>query len=1064
MSDILSRYPVVFEDEETKQVLPHYDKASNQYYNNRNTHMASDNLQDAIDELHDKIGQSGQQTYTNCNVIKLEDCEGYENRFALDEIPTYNYSNPQTGTSYNKTQFDADEHNAELLQLAQDTSVFIQSVINTLNKGDILLFPNNKVFLIGCGEIGYLWGQRDTTITPEEFDAYPGKGTPQWYGLEIRRPVHIDLNGSTLKAAPYWYPHYIMIYIGRWRYAWEIDTDPISPAGSVFRNGTLLGAKSEISRVISLNSSWEHYKCLDVTCTITLEDLIVGDSIGDGLCVASHYDYANNPTIYFSNQGYLNVDTGKITTTTDNAFWCSGYNNINDFRYNYYNFELICRPYTGVNKSSYVDLARYYIDEKYTVSYYTAQSESSFIAGSCQKLRWGDKLTIPPAAKYFRISVDVDPDIVTQERPIPFQVIVVTIDIAYDSVVRRCNISNCGRDGITLSSAYNGLVENCIIRRCSQASIDIESLAYMDRAMVIKGLIADTVTNRTAYNGIISDSTISYVFIDGTNYILDNCDIKDLFVTAPERDFSHYNISVPRRLIKNSIIRNSIHSVYAIYENCIISGDFPIATYVNRSNGLHRNTFKNCIIKCTSILAGEYYNCEFVTRKENKGAPSDLLLNIYNDSQLEENKYDFVNCKFDINSISSFDNWLSDHTIASRVGVLLSIINCNFRITGDRGNQVDSDWLNGQGTNFGHCYIKDFVGNYIKITAQAGSNKTKFPIVFNLYNNTKIDNNIFEALGDVNAGKFIKIELNNLHYNNVHNVSIKNNTVLYFPNKVSGDSVFVFVKPINATNDITFDVSNNTFILLPISYKSVKSLPKEGSSNYLYRIEQYSPIYYYKWIAITIDNFSQDGVANVVYYSTLTEKFYTWDDTIETSDETYNKYVKIDNETGYRIVDNHIIPSITGTGVGDSRFIYHNSSTDKYYIWSNNSFVEITNKIGLKPIVLSIGASSNSVDYAVTDKTNNNYAANVKINSSVNKAKGGIINNYEDERIINYESYVDGPTVNNLLDGIAVHHVLQSIVEVSSLPSTGVSGKIYYNTSTSTYHKYENNEWSEITI
>lgn len=948
----LQGYKVVYEDE-NQQVIPHWDEAKNTAFDNTDTDLVSQDVQSAVKELNAKI-KNNSSVSGSCNVKLLVDQPGYKEEYALDSIPTFNYRN-KNNVAYTQNTFYDDTQNAAVLELADATTAFIQDVINNLKESEVLVFPENKIFLISYSRTGYQYGQEDLAYTIEEYNAasYTVQHSTQFYGLTIRTPVHINLAGSTLKAIPSFFHIYTLIDIKQRLWGYSDSTDPDNPSGTSIVNGTLLGFKAEGSNFGISYYTVENSMGIHAAVKVLLEDLEVYNFYGDCISISSKDDYSNNDKITFSQNKYLNPDNGKALVTNSNNLWVSGFYRVIDFKYHYYRYKLIFRPsFDNEAVHSYVDNANVFVNEKCTVSYYTSSNENSFIRS--EVIHFGDMLNVPSNASHFRFGIDVDSSLYKASGNLDIKLMCVTISPDYGTIVRGCTLHDTTRDGITASSVYNGLIQNCRIYNCDQADIDIESLAYADKALTIDGLQANSVSSTTPYHIIIKNSTIGHFKTDCPNYIFDNCDIGTLVIYGPSYKYG-YNVSFPRRVVKNTVIRNSANAADTIFENCIISGVMDRIAYTTAYSADHPNIFNNCVFKTNSILPGIYNNCKFAPRKvifdDNAQAYAinrDLELQVYGTSdtytQIESNKYKFDNCEFDVSSIYSSNTQFGAN---KRVGSLLYIDNCVFTISYAKGNQGEIDQnMDGRCSNFTHCYIATLINSKLIVNTNVPKYNnngiaTSFILSINLYGNTKINNNVIVASESATYSNFIRISLNNIVSNESYFVSIRDNIVHYYCTNASQDRqpTFVFVQPKSENDDIFIELENNAFKVIG-EFTDVAELPAVGANN-------------------------------TIYHNTIDNKYYMW-----------------------------VAQSMYGTsGVGQTGVVYYNSQDRKFYIWNGEGFILASNENGYREvgkitdITFDYNAPSNYIDYVGVDAQH--VLATVKNSKAVN----GSINQIVDSRI-----------------------------------------------------------------
>lgn len=773
------------------------------------------------------------------NIIRIDSQDGYSKAFVSPALQQFTIPAIDTDVTPDnawevskKRRDDFMAINAAALKNASDTRKFLQTVIDNANADEIIMFPENKTFVIDFDPMGYCDGYANGRVA---FDPYKiadlnyGDGliAPEYYnkvkfvGLNITHKVVIDLNGSTIKFVPNWLPNFNVVYVGvhdmyaGWGMNGMITTDP---SGTIIRNGKI-DASKEWAMYFPVHArtyknkvggdanfvlnDYEHGHALSASRKVILEDLEVCNAVGDGLCISSDYRWCG--TLACDTRGIINKD-GFVIPKSSGGSWYSHPAHIEPIRNAGFRVrDIVARPaHDSERKASKVDITPFYVSEFYTVAYYKGEE---FVG--METLQFGDNLHIPDGATHFRFGITIDPN----EKNVG--IMLCSITWSYGTKVEGCYIHDCGRDGMTLACMKNSLIRNCRIARCTQAHIDIESTAYLDNDLHIEGLIIDhhedgAIKSVTGDHLMLTRSSINGVMSSEPYIHISDCDLQWLRLGAEAGSLTetgfNSNISKPKRIVRDCIIRGDVECTDTIFENCVFCGDFLVFAR-NQYNGKYPNVFRNCTFKVPSsndagnrgLVPGKYYDCDI-------RCDGDLNLQMYWASKPELSKYVFRGCTFDVRSIYTANNY---GTKLDNTGTLLDIENCEFNIRGHYNLynfNVFSDKRNMQikNANFAGSFLQRLVNSVINF---APNNSDYFEFFFTPYCNAAIAGNTFNPTASASKVSFIKLYLRAAVENDVHDVSIVGNKVNYY-----GDARFVFVHQVSEEDDVQVNILDNTFI------------------------------------------------------------------------------------------------------------------------------------------------------------------------------------------------------------------------------------------------------------
>lgn len=722
--------------------------------------------------------------------------------------------------------------NAKALANASDTRKFLQSVIDAASEDEVILFPKNKTFVIDFDPMGYVDGYANGRVA---YDPYTiaaleyGNGliAPEYYnkvkfvGLSITHKVAIDLNGSTIKFIPNWLPNFKVVYIGthdihpNWGTDGMITTDP---TGTIIRNGKI-DASSDWAMYFPVHArvykrkvggeaniilnDYEHGHALSASRKVILENLEVCNAVGDGLCISSDYRWSG--MLACGTRGDINTD-GSVSEKSAGGSWYSKMESIAPYRTTGFRMrDIVARPvHNSERVASKVDITPFYVSEYFTVAYYRG---GDFVG--METLQFGDTLQVPEDATHFRFGISIDP----AESGVG--IMLCSITWSFGTKIEGCYIHDCGRDGMTLACMRNSLIRNCRIARCEQAHIDIESTAYLDNDLHIEGLIIDhkedgAIKSVTGDHLMLTRSSINGVMSSEPYIHISDCDLQWLRLgpeagSLAEKGFNA-NISKPKRVVRDCIIRGNVECTDTIFENCVFGGDFLVFAR-NQYNGNFPNVFRNCTFKLPKskdpgnrgLVPGKYYDCTI-------RCEGDLNLQMYWASKPELSKYVFRGCTFDVRSIYTANNYGNK---LDNSGALLDIDDCVINIRGHYtlyNFNVYNDLRNMQikNTNFAGTFLKRLTNSIINFVP---NNSDYFEFVFVPYTNMVIADNVFNPIAPADKVSFIKLYLRAAADNDVNDVRIERNKVNYY-----GDARFVFVHQVTEGINTQVHIFENTFI------------------------------------------------------------------------------------------------------------------------------------------------------------------------------------------------------------------------------------------------------------
>lgn len=779
--------------------------------------------------------------------------------------------------------------NQAALEKATVTRKFIQQALDGLSSDDILVFPKNCRFTVAFDPDAYDYGYINRRYTypangdledPTFLDGYHNTDYlhMKFVGFFIDKEVHIDLNGSTIEMIPNWLPSCDVFRIGpRYKHSnthpsnLEYPTGDSRPKNTSIVNGKILGPEFGMYFPY-YTPDYEHSPCVSADDTVILKNLTLSRALGDGISLASLNTYdsteiapSNNirpgGIAFLNTQGVLN-NNGSISSTSDPNQRCTNeYYRIASWNVNSYpDVGYVPRPFfkDAANSVHYIDTAKGYINEQVTIAYYN----NNKVKIGYEVINFGDTMNVPAGATLCKFGMTAKSSLFAGGSLL--SIVVTAITWNKNSVIENCNISNCGRDGMTLAAIINPTLKNIYIKDCEQAAIDVENNAYVDDDIKVENLVIEResrgISCTTGAHFQLVNSKISGIGSDMPAVSISDSDIQWLTLGSKPNETGdttfNSNITKFKRVIRNSIIRNAVYSVYTLFDNCIFTGHFDILQH-SQYNGKHLNTYKDCTFKTTNLSPGIYYNCIFRC--------DDLSLDIYYGSTPENSLYKFVDCKFDINSISTLNHYgTTNPRTLTNSGALLDIIRCTLNIRGHKTlYNYDLFGTTISNTNFQGTYIrtlKDSIINY------SPSNSDYFELFITPYTNAVIEHNLFNPTTESDKVSLLHFFLRSIADNDVYNVSIKNNLVKHYCTDPNDKSRFVFVHILNKDDNVHFDITDNVFLNVSDTVKVVNTLPTAGETD-------------------------------IYYYHKSTQKYYIWDADnstfVEYEDDNNNVYTDI---------------------------------------------------------------------------------------------------------------------------------------------------------------------------
>ena len=623
----------------------------------------------------------GGDIYISSNVKYLEEQPGFKRKFCYSDDPdfkqTFNLPTKPSSIEAVQNYFTTfKNNNTKALQNAKQTREFLQTVINNAQPDEIIIFPKNKTFIVDFDQWGLRYDYRDSSgndgIKPINYweiyneDKDTVRST-KFCALYVNNKVRINLNGSTIKLFPNIAPSYnvfnittgVLYYEGN-KYDTYFNT---TPDGTIIENGTIDGGRISATNTSAFGVR-EHGNIIHSTCKVTLDNLTLCNTYGDGVTSSSLYVWgrsldtfqkeisANDSflpyTIADLLKGYIDTD-GKIKQETkySGRVYTPIYQ-VNQLLGSFSRNDITIRPFYLNDKIvAMPDHTMYYVNEYFTAAYYSSfTNENNFSVIDVETIQFGDMLHIPENAVYVRFSVQRDPsydneitmmlnyhksgsaikDFITnyptqygkEYEPTKLMCLCVEqIRWAYGVKISNCTMYNCGRDGITLASLPQGEIVNCHIYNCEQDAIDVESTAYLDSKFIIKGLRAENqpIACTTGHSIKFEDCRIGHLLADGPDINIDRCDIDKLVLPAA-KGWEYNNLSKPKNRVSNSIIRNQLVTSNSIFDNCVIGGN-KISGYTEQTN--HATTLYE-------VINGEYkYSVYAVNNKSHSNNTNNKL-------------------------------------------------------------------------------------------------------------------------------------------------------------------------------------------------------------------------------------------------------------------------------------------------------------------------------------------------------------------------------------------------------------------------------------------------------
>ena len=586
----------------------------------------------------------GGDIYISSNVKYLEDQPKFKRKFCYSDDPDFKQdfilpNKPQSMAAVG-TYFDTFKaNNKKALQNAKETRQFLQGVIDNAQPDEIIIFPKGKTFIVDLNELGLPYDYRDSNgndgIKPLNYWNIHNENkdtvrSTKFCSLYVKNKVRINLNGSTIKLFPNIAPNYNvfnittgLLYYESHKYDTYFNT---TPDGTIIENGTIDGGRTSKTDT-DVFGVREHGNIIHSTCNVTLDNLTLCNTYGDGVTSSSLYVWgrsmntfsksidANSPFLPYTEsdilKGYIDTD-GKIKQ--EEKYSGQVYTPVYELRSILGNFSrdnIAIRPYYLNDKiAAMVDSTLYYVNEYFTVAYYsTFTNENNFNVIDVETIQFGDTLHIPEGTAYVRFSAQRDPsydseitkmlnyyksgselkdfiDNYPSSHGQAFEytklmcLCVEQIRWAYGVKISNCTMYNCGRDGITLASLPQGEIVNCHIYNCEQDAIDVESTAYLDSKFTIKGLRAEgqPIACTTGHSIKFDDCRIGHLLAEVPDIIIDRCDINKLVLPA-SKGWEYNNLSKPKNRVSNSIIRDELVTSNSIFDNCVIGGN-KISSYV----------------------------------------------------------------------------------------------------------------------------------------------------------------------------------------------------------------------------------------------------------------------------------------------------------------------------------------------------------------------------------------------------------------------------------------------------------------------------------------------------
>lgn len=905
----------------------------------------------------------GDVTIQGGNIRRLEDCSYDDGNSHTITYSTIFESNPTFLTHNNSNLFQNpanistesgvkeyintfESNNADALSIAKRTREFIQHAIDSTSEDQILLFPKNKVFVIDFSWIAYNDGFTDIPHDYSNDHYMPGIVLPgdnarfsMWYkdkfiSLNINKKIHINLNGSTIKLIPNWLNNCTLINVdaGMYHGGWQNVTNLTNPAGTIIENGKIDGNFSNLikfkdSAFLPYSTREYHVHCIDTARTAHLENLELFNVAGDGATVSSKLSWhSGDPVTFYSkvegsyvvNNGFIKPD-GTISNnsgTNYKGYVYSDFVDIWEYTHMIPFAELMVRPaFANEDESSLVDNIDYWASEYFTVAYYNSSKQH---IGTNEILKFGDTLSVPNGTKYLRFSIKRDPSMDIEltspslEGSKFMNLWICEVGTAYGTTVKNCTMHHCGRDGLTIAGIPNGEIFNCVMYGCGQLGIDIESTGTLDKNFTIRGVKCASLGNATGHSLYIQDSRILMLRSTNPNIMIENCDMNELILASPTNMSFNHNISLPRRTVKDSIVRENLFSVYSIFENCVIGGDkvHNVCTVDNYDNiteykpfdanpdatgyngirsytawwsaywGNYKNQYNKCTIK-TNLLGPSVYN-DCIIQPTNA-----CTLIPYAWGTYEQNTFTFNKCKIDVPYIQCVDySW--DDGSHKKFGACVDICDCDIHFTKHAAKATtiyDQEHSTaGSGSNFLGCYIHNLINSRITFSPY---DDLVYEFVFYPYQNTKIENNIFipTNTSPISKLKLIEVDLYNVNANDAFKVSIKDNIIKHnLTTPAQGSKNLNLLSVVQRDfvaggniDKVAFNIEGNRYSSNKV-VKNISSMDDISLVTNTASYHYYSPVdYVHTYITYPKNNKIEK---DIVYYNLSDSKYYKLEETL----------------------------------------------------------------------------------------------------------------------------------------------------------------------------------------
>ena len=652
------------------------------------------------------------------------------------------------------------DHEAEYTRAA-NTRAFLMSVLgNTALSEKTIVFPKDATFLIS-------------------YALHTNINTTKYFGLCIEQRISIDLNGSTIQGMSNEYTESSVICFSD-----EAD-------GSKLENGTIYSDRDAHIQVPLGKAKDEHCSVILLYCKARLYNLHIANAIGDGIgFVTIKGGYAKFVLPATFTNGSLDTATGTVSSAAANSGkWVTDFialdTLITGYTTKHPDWEIM--PYPNLNSVSNIESLPFSIEPHYVVAFYSSANESSFIKATTNY--WTESLPTPAGTVYIRLAFVCDGTVAKANL---FKLGINGIDWRNFTEIEKCEIYNCGRNGIVPAAIKKTVISKCFIHDIGGTSnnvgIDVESDSALDGDMELSDSVLEPMYGAAIISSTGRRLTVRDCDSFGTlefrkpDVVIDRCHCRKAVIF---KEFPSVDSIGPKRRISNSTLDSYISAYDAIIDNCIIKGNTgALANQTIKSNRV-QSKFRNCVIN-GNVFPGQYENCVF-------DKPSELKLQGYSENSVYKGDFSFKNCTFRCAHIQPLYD--ADSHVYN-----VSFVGCTFNLSKVSGKVI-----------YG-LYIKDFTDNIVIADRTSGTTNSTPLCSFKLTNQTVIARNVFKSSNSAMQGTLIGLNCIRAITDNINVAEFTRNTFY-----CNGNSTMVVLENVGAGVSTKIESSNNNIIQSSVS-------------------------------------------------------------------------------------------------------------------------------------------------------------------------------------------------------------------------------------------------------